>query len=341
MLDGGIKARDIALVDVSKRWGDTVGLADVSVEIKAGEFTALLGPSGCGKSTLLRLIAGLESASDGQIFIGGQDVTRAVPDKRGLAMVFQSYALFPHLSVAENIIFGLRTRRVARADRDERLRHVADMLGLTPYLDRKPSALSGGQQQRVALGRAVIANRPVCLMDEPLSNLDAKLRHEMRVELRALQQKIGFTMVYVTHDQSEAMTMADRIVLLNAGGVEQIATPRALYERPATRFAAQFIGTPPMNILSGAGFAHRHPVDEGVVLGIRPEDISICATGAAATVQTVEYFGADTVIGCRVGGDHVVLRAGAGQSIAVGDTVHLDCAARAVHRFDARTGARL
>ena len=245
----GRRVAAIALERVAKHWGATRAVDDVSFDVEAGTFAVLLGPSGCGKSTTLRLIAGLETVTAGRVRIGGSDVTEAPPSKRNIAMVFQSYALFPHLSVAENILFGLKVRRVPAADRERRLKRVAELLGLDKLLARKPSQLSGGQQQRVALGRAIIAEHPVCLMDEPLSNLDAQLRHDMRREIRALQQKLGITMVYVTHDQTEAMSMADQVVLLREGRVEQDAAPAALYARPATAFAARFIGTPPMNLL--------------------------------------------------------------------------------------------
>jgi sn-glycerol 3-phosphate transport system ATP-binding protein len=239
----------IAVDKLTKAWDDTTAVDGISFEAPEGQFTVLLGPSGCGKSTTLRLIAGLESVTAGRVVIGGQDVTAAPPAKRDLSMVFQSYALFPHLTVAENILFGLRVRKVARAEREERLRRTAGLLGLSELLARRPSQLSGGQQQRVALGRAIIAEKPVCLMDEPLSNLDAKLRHEMRLEIRALQRKLGISMIYVTHDQAEAMSMADRVVLLREGRIEQTAPPEEIYQRPASSFVARFIGTPPMNIL--------------------------------------------------------------------------------------------
>src|SRR6185369_1006388 len=232
-----------------RSWGATRAVADVSFEAAAGKMVVLLGPSGCGKSTTLRLIAGLEQVSGGRITIGGLDVTNLPPAARHLSMVFQSYALFPHLSVAENIVFGLRVRRVPAAERAAKLSRVADLLGLGGLLARKPGQLSGGQQQRVALGRAIIAEAPVCLMDEPLSNLDAQLRAGMRSEIRGLQRKLGIAMVYVTHDQVEAMSMADRVVLLNAGRIEQNGTPVELYETPANAFVARFIGTPPMNLL--------------------------------------------------------------------------------------------
>src|SRR5512146_2165997 len=209
----------------------------------------LLGPSGCGKSTTLRLIAGLEAATAGRIAIGGVDVTDRPPAERRISMVFQSYALFPHLSVAENIVFGLKVRGLPKAEREARLAHVAELVGLSEQLGRKPSQLSGGQRQRVALARAVIAENRICLMDEPLSNLDAQLRHGMRVEIRALQQRLGMTVVYVTHDQVEAMSMADRVVLIREGRIEQEGTPEELYAKPATMFAARFIGTPGMNLV--------------------------------------------------------------------------------------------
>ncbi|HUP29798.1 MAG TPA: ABC transporter ATP-binding protein, partial [Usitatibacter sp.] len=216
----------IRLEGIAKHWGESRALDGISFPADAGSFVVLLGPSGCGKSTTLRLIAGLDTPTHGTIHIGDRDVTRLPPAQRGIAMVFQSYALFPHLSVAENIVFGLRVRKVS--DRDARLARVAELLGLGPLLARKPSQLSGGQQQRVALGRALVAEAPVCLMDEPLSNLDAQLRGEMRREIRALQQRLGITMVYVTHDQTEAMTMADRVVLMRGGRIEQVGTPEEL-----------------------------------------------------------------------------------------------------------------
>src|SRR5216110_510319 len=274
----------IAAENVSKHWttaGGQVRAVDaISFEFDHGTLNVLLGPSGCGKSTTLRLIAGLETADEGSIFIAGRDVTRLPPAARNIAMVFQSYALFPHLSVAENIIFGLRVRKVPRNESAARLARVANLLGLASLLERKPGQLSGGQQQRVALGRAIIAEAPVCLMDEPLSNLDAQLRGEMRREIRELQQQLGITMVYVTHDQTEAMTMADQVVLLRDGGVEQDATPPDLYAKPLTLFAARFIGTPPMNTLAladanggavirgTAGPVLLHHRGEGLVLGV-------------------------------------------------------------------------
>src|SRR5438270_4604148 len=280
----------IQLDRVVKRWGSARGVDDVSLTAEEGSLLVLLGPSGCGKSTTLRLIAGLEEPDSGTVMIGGTDVTHLTPAQRGIAMVFQSYALFPHLSVAENIVFGLRVRRVGRAERDARLKRVADIVGLSQLLDRKPSQLSGGQRQRVALGRSIIAEARVCLMDEPLSNLDAKLRHEMRTEIRALQQRLGMTMVYVTHDQTEAMTMADRVVLMRNGSIEQNGTPEDLYNRPATAFTARFIGTPPMNLIAR----------DGKLLGVRPEHVRIVSQGQPALVKAVEHLGADSIVLCDI-----------------------------------------
>ena len=319
---------------VSKAWGATRAVDDVSFEVADGTLAVLLGPSGCGKSTTLRLIAGLESVTSGQVFIAGQDVTRQPPVGRNIAMVFQSYALFPHLTVAENIVFGLKVRGVHRAERATRLQRVAELLGLERLLDRKPAQLSGGQQQRVALGRAIIAEKPICLMDEPLSNLDAQLRGEMRREIRALQQKLGMTMVYVTHDQTEAMTMADQVILLRDGRIEQDAPPAAMYACPATAFAARFVGTPPMNLL------HLDEV-RGRLIGVRPEDVRLGDSGMPARVTAVEYLGPDTIVTCAAGTDVVAVRAPGRVELAEGKATHLTWAASAQHVFDAATGARL
>ena len=239
----------IQLKDVSKYWGTTKAVENLNIEIKKGEFVIFLGPSGCGKSTTLRLIAGLEEVSSGQIEIDGRNENNTDPANRNVSMVFQSYALFPHLNVAENIIFGLKVRKVEKNERNARLVKVAEIVGLEDLLKRKPSELSGGQRQRVALARAIISDNPICLMDEPLSNLDAKLRHQMRVEIRELQKKIGITMIYVTHDQTEAMSMADKIVLMNEGHIVQQGKPKELFENPSHMFTAKFLGNPPMNII--------------------------------------------------------------------------------------------
>ena len=329
----------IELVNVSKDWAGTKALDAIDLRIEPGSFCVLLGPSGCGKSTTLRIIAGLESASGGQVLVNGKDVTRQPPAQRGLAMVFQNYALFPHLNVADNITFGLSVRKVSASETARRLQSTAELLGLTQLLDRRPSQLSGGQQQRVALGRALVAQAKVCLMDEPLSNLDAQLRQEMRHELRELQQRLGLTVVYVTHDQTEAMSMADQVVLLNKGRIEQSAAPRTLYSRPATTFAARFIGTPAMNLLrlenghiAGSAVAVNHGGD---LLGIRPESVSLNGN-VPATVQSLEYLGADLVLRCAVGAELITVRADGKSDLAEGAQVSLHWPAQAEHYFDAQ-----
>jgi sn-glycerol 3-phosphate transport system ATP-binding protein len=352
-LDGAVTSSAISVRHVSKHWGATRAVDDVSFDAAAGRLLVLLGPSGCGKSTTLRLVAGLERASAGRIHIGERDVTDLPPAQRDLAMVFQSYALFPHLTVAENIVFGLRVRRVGAAERARRLGRVAELLGLEGLLARKPSQLSGGQQQRVALGRAIIAEKPVCLMDEPLSNLDAQLRHDMRREIRALQQSLAVTMVYVTHDQVEAMTMADRVILLREGRVEQDASPAELYARPATLFAARFIGTPPMNVVAledAPGGAVVRGTDgpavwagrgEGQLLGVRPEDITLTAgPGLTARVLGVEYLGADSIVTCAAGVETLAARVPGRPELSAGGAVTLAWKPDAVHLFDAATGTR-
>ncbi len=343
----------ISVQHVSRLWGSMRAVDDVSFEAAEGRMLVLLGPSGCGKSTTLRLIAGLEAVSSGRIRIGGVDVTDLPPARRRVSMVFQSYALFPHLNVAENIVFGLRVRKVAAAERAARLRRVAELLGLDGLLERKPSQLSGGQQQRVALGRAIIAETPVCLMDEPLSNLDAQLRQEMRREIRGLQQKLGVTMVYVTHDQTEAMSMADQVILLREGRIEQDASPAELYARPATVFAARFIGTPPMNLLALAGSAQGAVVrgtdgprvvqgrGEGLLLGVRPEDIRLADTGGLKVqVTAVEYLGADSILTCAAGLEMLAVRCHGRLGVSPGAFVSLGWTADAVHVFDAISGRR-
>ena len=329
----------IQLVKVTKHWGGTQALDGIDLAIEPGSFCVLLGPSGCGKSTTLRIIAGLESASSGQVFVDGQDVTNTPPAQRGISMVFQNYALFPHLNVADNIGFGLSVRKVEPAEAARRLQATAELLGLDKLLDRKPSQLSGGQQQRVALGRALVAQTKVCLMDEPLSNLDAQLRQEMRHELRELQQRLGLTVVYVTHDQTEAMSMADQVVLLNKGRIEQSAAPRDLYANPATTFAARFIGTPAMNLLrlDGGRIAGSQigVKQAGHMLGIRPEAVSL-GGDVPATVQSLEYLGADLVLRCALGSELITVRADGKADIAAGAQVALGWPAQAEHYFDAQ-----
>jgi sn-glycerol 3-phosphate transport system ATP-binding protein len=339
----------IRLEQIAKHWGESRALDGITFSAEPGSFVVLLGPSGCGKSTTLRLIAGLDTPTEGTIRIGERDVTHLPPASRGISMVFQSYALFPHLTVAENIVFGLRVRKVA--GRDAKLKRAAEMLGLMPLLARKPSQLSGGQQQRVALGRAIVAEAPVCLMDEPLSNLDAQLRGEMRREIRSLQQRLGITMVYVTHDQTEAMTMADRVVLLRNGRIEQVGTPEDLYARPATAFTASFIGAPPMNLFAANG--------GGMVVGVRPEEMQLQARGTRremqdgarsvdTVVEAVEYLGADSLVSMtiddrdlsRLVPQTLLVRVPGRANARPGDAVSATWHFRHEHHFDAQTGGR-
>jgi sn-glycerol 3-phosphate transport system ATP-binding protein len=335
--------RPITLSGVRKVWGETVSLESIDLEIPAGKFTAILGPSGCGKSTTLRIIAGLETVTQGRVEIGGSNVTHLPPDKRQLSMVFQNYALFPHLSVEENIVFGLRVERLSKAERQERLREVAELLELTPYLSRKPAALSGGQQQRVALGRAVISRRPVCLMDEPLSNLDARLRDEMRREIRHLQRSLGFTMVYVTHDQTEAITMADRVVLMHAGRIEQVGSPQEIYTTPRTPFAARFIGTPPMNLLTPDAFTSA-PADapRDLLVGVRPERLMLDEAGTLeGTVTSAEFLGADTLVALEAAGHPALAKLPGNRTFQPGERLRLRAEAEDIHLFDNASGQRL
>ena len=342
---------EVELQAVTKTWGVDPAVDHVSFVVREARLAALLGPSGCGKSTTLRLVAGLETVTSGSILIGGQDVTSLPPAKRRVAMVFQSYALFPHLSVAENIVFGLKVRGVSSPERALRLQRAADLLGLSKLLDRKPSQLSGGQQQRVALGRAIVAQAPVCLMDEPLSNLDAQLRVEMRREIRALQQRLGMTMLYVTHDQLEAMTMADQVLLMRQGSIEQDGPPSELYEQPASVFTARFVGTPPMNVLPATllgpmwhVLAHAAPAGLGrdaLSIGVRAEAARLGSTGLEARVTSIEYLGADTLIETRIGNVPFVLRMAGRPRFVTGEAVTIAWEASATHWFDANSGRRL
>jgi sn-glycerol 3-phosphate transport system ATP-binding protein len=340
----------VRLRGVTRRWGAVAALNGISLEVAAGTFCVLLGPSGCGKSTCLRIVAGLEQASEGTVEIGGRDVTALPPAERRVAMVFQSYALFPHLDVGENIVFGLKARGVARAERARRLARAVEILGIGALLARRPGQLSGGQQQRVALGRAIVAEAPVCLMDEPLSNLDAQLRADMRREILALQRRLGITMLYVTHDQTEAMGMADQVVLLREGRIEQDAPPADMYASPATSFAASFIGTPPMNLLAlgpdgvlqEAGCRLGPPRGAATLAGIRPEALHLAGDGIPARVTHAEYLGADTVVACVVGAGQTLLARLPGRAaLADGEAVHLAFDPAALHLFDAASGQRL
>lgn len=292
----------LEVVNLMKSWGAVDVLTDCNFGIEPGGFLTLLGPSGCGKSTILRLVSGLDEVSGGQVLIGDKDVARIPAAERNIGMVFQNYALFPHMTIAENITYGLNVRKVAKGEKQKALARVADLMALGDLLDRKPSQLSGGQQQRVALARVLVSDRPLVLMDEPLSNLDAKLRVEIRSEIRSLNKQLGITVVYVTHDQSEALSMSDRVVLMNAGNVSQVGTPQQLYDRPANTFAAGFIGTPPMNLMSPDDVqAPSTLVPEGgvalsdTIIGVRPESLKLGARdtefSATARVESLEYEG--------------------------------------------------
>ncbi len=343
----------LALHSITKAWGTKRALDDISFTVAEGDFVALLGPSGCGKTTLLRVIAGLEQADSGLLEIQRADVTDLPPSRRRLSMVFQSYALFPHLSVRENLLFGLRARGEDKRGFAARLAEVSVLMELDTLLDRLPAQLSGGQQQRVALGRAVIANHKLCLMDEPLSNLDAKLRQSMRREICALQKKLGLTMIYVTHDQTEAMSMADRIILLRDGRIVQQGTPDNLYNCPADIFTAQFIGSPSMNIIPlfqqgefipAPGDAPHAPAQ--FCLGIRAEDITITPAGRgmlACQIVNYEYMGAYTLMICALPGmaDTITIKVAGMKRFTPRDTIGLSWPAAAQYLFSASTGKRM
>jgi len=311
---------ELTLKDVRKSFGALDVIKGVNLEVKSGEFTVFVGPSGCGKSTLLRMIAGLEDVTSGQLSIGGADVTHAEPSERGIAMVFQSYALYPHLTVAENIGFGLSLAGRPKAEIAEKVRGVAESLQLSQLLDRKPKALSGSQRQRVAIGRAIIRNPKIFLFDEPLSNLDASLRAQMRMEIIELHDRLGATMIYVTHDQVEAMTMADKIVVLNGGRIEQIGSPMELYDRPKTAFVAGFIGSPKMNLFTGVIAEARGCK----TYGIRPEHITLSRSEGLwkGRITHVERLGADAIIHLEVEGLGLLLARERGNTdLSSGDVV--------------------
>ena len=324
-----------------KEWGDTRAVDGVSFTAHEGTLTVLLGPSGCGKSTILRMIAGLETVDSGNVDIGGRDVTSLDPAKRGVSMVFQSYALFPHLDVRENILFGLKVRRVDTQEQESRLADAAQMVGLEKLLERKPAQLSGGQRQRVALARTIVAKQPVCLMDEPLSNLDAKLRAEMRDEIQRLQRSLSLTMVYVTHDQTEAMSMADQVVLLKDGKIVQIGTPAELYDQPSTDFAAQFLGTPPMNVMPVSDLDDQVDQPNGShYIGIRPENVRLADSGLSVEVSAVDYMGAETVLRLLHQGNTIMARVNGRAEAVPGDQLRIAWNREDVHLFD-QEGKRL
>ena len=343
----------IELKNVSKYWGDVRAVEKLNINIEEGEFVVLLGPSGCGKSTTLRLIAGLENVSSGGIFIGGKNVNNIDPSSRNISMVFQSYALFPHLNVEENIIFGLKVRKVKKGDRQVKLKNVAEKVGLSNLLKRKPAELSGGQRQRVALARAIISENPICLMDEPLSNLDAKLRHQMRSEIRSLQKDLNITLIYVTHDQTEAMSMADKIVLLNEGEIVQQGRPKELYEKPENTFTAKFLGNPPMNLIYleveregnyipifEEKYFIKQKSDKKNILGIRPEDIEILKEGIKCTINDLDYQGSDVVLSLQLGNQEIFARIDSKKVEELDNHVYINWDNNNLHLFDFESGVR-
>ncbi len=352
----------VSIRTVRKAFGSTEVLHGVNVEVDDGEFVILVGPSGCGKSTLLRMIAGLENITRGEIAIGGRVVNNVPPKERDIAMVFQNYALYPHMTVRDNMAFSLLLAKAPKQVIDAKVGHAAGILGLAPYLGRFPRQLSGGQRQRVAMGRAIVRDPQVFLFDEPLSNLDAKLRVAMRAEIKDLHQKLKTTTVYVTHDQIEAMTMADKIVVMNGGNVEQIGAPLDLYDRPANLFVAGFIGSPAMNFIAGrikagafvsgtvslplpAGAPHDHPGE--VIYGIRPEHLRLDPNGVAATVFVTEPTGSETQVIMTLGDStmHAETKMiGAFRERIThrpGETLHVSPDPAVVHLFDVATGVRL
>ena len=344
----------VRLEGVVKKHGATTVLHDVDLAIEPGEFFVLLGPSGSGKTTTLRILAGLETVSAGRVLMDGTDVTSVEPGERDVAMVFQSYALYPHMTVAQNIGFPLRMVGTAAADIDQAVADAAGKVGIGHLLKRTPGQLSGGQQQRCALARAIVRAPRLFLLDEPLSNLDAKLRLETRLELHRLQRSLGATTVYVTHDQEEAMTLADRIAVFIEGRIVQVGTPREVYARPRTIGVAGFIGTPPMNLLEARWegdavsvaearlpVAERTRAARDVMLGVRPGDLRIVATGIAARVERVEDLGDSSIVSFLAGDKLLKLKSDVLQPVHEGDEVHLGFAPEAAHLFDPQQGARL
>ena len=347
---------EVAIRDLRKSFGSVEVLHGVSIDIREGEFVVLVGPSGCGKSTLLRMLAGLEHVTSGEIAIGDRVVNALPPKDRDIAMVFQNYALYPHLTVADNMAFSLTLRNAPKAEIAAKVRPAAEILGLTRLLDRYPRQLSGGQRQRVAMGRAIVRDPQVFLFDEPLSNLDAKLRVSMRAEIKNLHQRLRTTTVYVTHDQIEAMTMADKIVVMQDGRIEQVGAPLALYDRPANLFVAEFIGSPAMNLVPGvaaeggvAALDTLLPVAGGpaaaagrpVVYGVRPEHLDLADEGVAATVAVVEPTGAETMVYFRAGERELVAIFRDRHELAPGQPVRLRPRADKAHLFDPQGGRRL
>ncbi len=347
----------VDVVQLRKSYGTVQVIKGIDVGIEDGAFVALVGPSGCGKSTLLRMIAGLEEVSSGEILIDGRVVNEVPPKERDIAMVFQNYALYPHMTVAENLAFSLKLRGASKAEMGEKVQRAAEILGLGVLLDRLPRQLSGGQRQRVAMGRAIVRDPQVFLFDEPLSNLDAKLRVAMRTEIKALHHRLTTTTVYVTHDQIEAMTMADKIVVMNAGNVEQVGAPLELYDKPVNRFVASFIGSPEMNLISGritgGGFevvpglllplAHAPAASEGrtALYGIRPEHFTIADTGLPLKVIAVEPTGSETMVVGHLGEGELTCVFHRRLTAEPGEILHLRPDPMFVHLFDSESGRRL
>ena len=350
---------DLILRDLKKSYGDTSVLHGLNLAVEDGEFVVFVGPSGCGKSTTLRIIAGLEEMTSGDIEIGGRNVNNLEPKERDIAMVFQNYAIYPHMSVRKNIGFGLRTSKLTKPEKEQRLEEVAKLLDMTELLDRKPAQLSGGQRQRVAIGRAMVRDPAVFLFDEPLSNLDAQLRTQMRLEIKKLHQRVGSTIVFVTHDQVEAMTMADRIVIMKGGHIQQIGTPDEVYHQPANIFVAQFIGAPAMNMLPGTLNGDKLLLDSGiqltlnkqhdvqglsVILGVRPDDLHPNFTDQGAQevlkgeVALREPLGAQTLIYVTVADAEIIAKADGRTPPTVGEEVCLSAKVEEMHLFDAKTG---
>ena len=322
----------ITLRQITKSFGDVEVIHPIDLTVEDGEFVVCVGPSGCGKSTLLRLIAGLEDVTSGQILIDGKDATAIPPAKRGLAMVFQSYALYPHMSVRKNIGFPLKMAGISRAEANKKIEAAAETLNLSDYLKRRPGQLSGGQRQRVAIGRAIVREPEAFLFDEPLSNLDAALRVNMRLEISELHQKLKTTMIYVTHDQVEAMTMADKIVVLSDGYIEQVGSPLELYRAPRNRFVAEFIGSPKMNFLTGS---HADKFNAHSI-GIRPEHFTVSSQGGEwmGTVGVTEHLGSDTFFRVAVGEEILTARINGEIDVRHGDAVYLDANPEHIYRFD-------
>ncbi|MDW5443834.1 sn-glycerol-3-phosphate import ATP-binding protein UgpC [Polaromonas sp. SM01] len=335
----------ISLKNVVKRYGSgktaVPVIHGVNAEIADREFIVIVGPSGCGKSTLLRMIAGLEEISGGDICIGDRVVNNLEPAERDIAMVFQNYALYPHMTNFENMAYGLKIAKVPKDEIKTRVDKAAKILELSHLLDRKPRQLSGGQRQRVAMGRAIVRQPQVFLFDEPLSNLDAKLRVQTRLEIQKLHRELGITSLFVTHDQVEAMTLAQRMIVMNAGRMEQFGTPEEVYNRPATTFVASFMGSPPMNLLNHAPNAD-FGGQPGTILGIRPEHLQIGATGWAVQVDALEMLGAERLVYCRFGDEFLIVRTDENQAVPeIGATIHVAPRTDRLHWFDAETGKRL